>query len=171
MTIIETERLRLRELTLEDAAFIFELVNDPAWLRYIGDRGVRTVEDAGRYILDGPRASYAQHGFGLYLAEQKENYTPLGICGILKRATLAEVDIGFAFLPRFRALGYACEAAAATLGYAHEKFGLRRIVAITSPNNERSIKLLEKLGFAFERMLHLDENSPEVKLFVWTFAE
>lgn len=169
MTILETERLRLRELTLDDAAFIFELVNDPAWLRYIGDRGVRTVEDAGRYILNGPRASYAQHGFGLYLAEQKENGTPLGICGILKRATLAAVDIGFAFLPRFRSQGYAFEAAAATLAHTFEKFGMRRILAITSPDNERSIKLLEKLGFAFERMLHMDENTPEVKLFAWTF--
>lgn len=165
MKILETERLALRELTIEDAAFIFALVNDPAWLRYIGDRGVRTLEDAQRYIMNGPQASYAQHGFGLYLTEQKASGTPLGICGLLKRATLADVDLGFAFLPQFRGRGFAFEAAHATLTYAKDQHGLRRVVAITSPENERSITVLEKLGFTFEQSLRMSPNEAEVKLF------
>lgn len=165
MQILETGRLFLRHLTLDDAEFIFKLVNEPAWLRFIGDRGVRTIEDAQRYILSGPRASYERHGFGLYLTELKARGTALGICGLLKKETLVDVDLGFAFLPEYWGNGYAFEAASAVLAHGKSAFGLRRIVAVTSPDNHSSIKALAKLGFKFERMLRINEAEPEVKLF------
>lgn len=165
MKILETDRLRLRRLALDDADFIFKLVNEPSWLRFIGDRNVRTQEDAQRYIINGPQASYERHGFGLYLTEQKASGAALGICGLLKRETLADADLGFAFLPEYWGNGYAFEAASAVLAQAKSAFGLRRIVALTSPDNHSSIKVLAKLGFKFERMLQMTEAAPEVKLF------
>jgi [ribosomal protein S5]-alanine N-acetyltransferase len=163
--VLETDRLILRRLTVEDDAFILELVNDPLWLRFIGDRGVRTLEDARHYILKGPVAMYERVGFGLYLVERKSDGSSLGICGLIKRDALDDVDLGFAFLPEFRAQGYAYESAAAVLAYGQSVFHLKRIVAITSPDNDRSIQLLEKLGFTFEKMIQLPNDSEEVKLF------
>ena len=106
MNVIETERLTLRQLTSDDAPFILQLLNDPAWLRFIGDRGVRTVEDAKRYILTGPVVMYERLGFGLYMTERKSDRVPMGICGLIKRDDLADIDIGFVFLPQFRGCGY-----------------------------------------------------------------
>ena len=163
--ILETDRLILRRLSVEDAAFILELVNDPLWLRFIGDRGVRTLDEARAYILNGPVAMYERAGFGLYLVERKIDSTSLGMCGLIKRDGLDDVDLGFAFLPEFRAQGYAYESASAILVYGRSVFGLKRIVAITSPDNERSARLLEKLGFAFEKLIQLPNESEEVKLF------
>jgi RimJ/RimL family protein N-acetyltransferase len=165
MQIIETERLALRELDATDAPFILRLVNDPSWLRFIGDRGIRTVADAEGYIAKGPAVSYAQHRFGLWLVSRKADGAPLGMCGLLKRDTLDDVDIGFAFLPEFGGQGYAREAAVATLAHGRAAFGLKRIVAITAPDNTRSIQLLGKLGFRFERMIRLVPDKPETKLF------
>ena len=165
MKVLETDRLILRRLSVEDTAFILELVNDPLWLRFIGDRGVRTLEDARAYILKGPVAMYERVGFGLYLVEHKRDGVPLGICGLIKRDGLDDVDLGFAFLPEFRAQGYAYESAVAVLAYGRQMFGLKRIVAITSPDNERSVRLLEKLGFTFEKMIQLPNDSEAVKLF------
>lgn len=165
MNVTETDRLRLRWLTPEDAPFIFELVNDPGWLQYIGDRGVRTFDDARRYILDGPVSMYQRFGFGLYLVELKEGRVPIGICGLMKRDTLDDVDIGFAFLPAYRANGYALEAAAASMAYAKEALGIPRIVAITTPDNDRSARLLEKLGLRFQRLMKLTPEAEEVRLF------
>lgn len=161
----ETSRLILRQLTAEDAAFIFELVNDPDWLRYIGDRGVRTLDDARAYILRGPVASYERFGFGLYAVERKEAPGPIGLCGLMQRDVLDDVDIGVAFLPAYRALGYAHEAAAATLEYGRSALGLSRIVAIVSPENAASIRLLEKLGLRFERTIRLPDDPEEIFLF------
>lgn len=165
MIILETERLRLRRITSDDAEFILELLNQPSFLRYIGDKGVRNIEDALRYIQTGPQASYGQFGFGLYLVELKESGIPIGMCGLLKRETLPDVDIGFAFLPDYWFKGYAFEAAAAILKYGREVLGLARIVAITSLDNEASIKLLEKIGLSFEGLIKLTEDQPEVRLF------
>jgi RimJ/RimL family protein N-acetyltransferase len=164
-TVLETNRLILRELCAGDAAFILELVNDPDWLRFIGDRGVRTLEDARQYIASGPVDMYLRLGFGLYRVELKESGVPMGICGLIKRESLADVDIGFAFLPKFRSRGFAFEAASATMGYGRGVLGLTRIVAITSPANEDSIRLLGKLGMQFERMVSLSPDLPEVRLF------
>ncbi len=163
--ILETDRLILRRLSVEDNEFILELVNDPSWLRFIGDRGVHTLEDARDYILKGPVAMYARLGFGLYLVERKSDGIPLGICGLIKRDALEDVDLGFAFLPEYRAQGYANESAAAVLAYGKSVFGLKRIVAITSPDNDRSAELLEKLGFTYEKMIQLPDDDSEVKLF------
>lgn len=151
--VIETERLVLRRQTLDDAGFILALVNDPAWLRYIGDRGVRTHEQARVYIQEGAHKMYDQHGFGLYLMERKGDHTPVGICGLVKRDTLDDVDLGFALAGAYRGKGYAREAAAATVAYAREDLGLHRIVAIVSPDNTASLRLLEGLGFSFERTI------------------
>ncbi len=138
-------------------------------MRFIGDKGVRTLEDARNYILQGPVRSYEQFGFGLFLVELKEAAVSIGMCGLLKRETLADVDIGFALRPAFSGQGYGSEAAGATLTYAEEELGLKRIVAITSPDNDASIALLEKLGLTFERRLKLAEDAPEVKLFAVDF--
>jgi ribosomal-protein-alanine N-acetyltransferase len=165
VTVIETTRLVLRELTADDAAFMVELLNDASFLRYIGDRGVRTLDDARRYIETGPRASYAQHGFGLYLVEPKAGGEAMGICGLLKRDALPDADVGFAFLPRFWGRGYAFESASAVLVRGREVHGLRRVLAITSPDNAASIGLLGKLGFVFERMTRLSEGAHEVRVF------
>lgn len=166
MTVIETARLRLRRLTVDDATFILELVNDPAWLRFIGDRGVRNLDDAKNYILKGPIASYEKNGFGLWLVELKAGGTPLGMCGLLKRDTLPDVDIGFALLPQFCGQGYITEAGRATLDYGRAKLGLKRIVAITALDNQASIRVLEKLGLRFEQVIQVPGYSSESKLFV-----
>ncbi|HEU5097697.1 MAG TPA: GNAT family N-acetyltransferase [Roseiflexaceae bacterium] len=167
--VLETDRLILRRFSAGDAAFILELVNDPGWLRFIGDRGVRTLEDARNYIQNGPVEMYDRLGFGLYAVDLKGGGTPIGMCGLLKRATLPAVDLGFAFLPRFAGQGYAAEAAAAVLAYAHQALGLARVLAITSPDNTRSIKLLERIGFQFAGMLQLTEDD-QVRLFEYTFG-
>ena len=151
MENITTPRLIICELSETDAEFILELVNDPDWLQYIGDRGVRNLEDARQYILNGPVASYREFGFGLYLTKLKPDGTPIGICGLLKRKYLKDVDIGFAFLPVFRNQGYAVEAASAVMDHGRSVLGIKTIVAITSPDNTRSIKILKKLGLRYNR--------------------
>lgn len=168
MKVLETERLVLRRLSTGDSAFILGLVNEPSWLRFIGDKGVATLEDAERYIRNGPLEMYARLGFGLYLVELKESGVPIGICGLIKRETLEDVDLGFAFLPRFWGNGYAFESASATLSFGKRALGLSRIVAITSPDNVRSVKLLERLGFRFERTLQLAANGEALGLYATT---
>jgi RimJ/RimL family protein N-acetyltransferase len=165
LKVLETQRLVLRRFIPGDAGFVFELVNDPDWLRFIGDRGVRNLDDARGYIEKGPMAMYERHGFSLYCVELKSDGTPIGMCGLLKRDTLADVDIGFAFLPRFRARGYAREAAQATLAYGFDVLGLKRIVATTAPDNEASGVLLGRIGLHFERMLALPGENREVRLY------
>src|SRR6185295_1504038 len=165
MTVLETERLILRRLSSGDAEFILELLNQPSFLRYIGDKGVRNTEDAIRYIQTGPLASYERFGFGLYLVALKESGVSIGMCGLIKRDSLPDVDVGFAFLPEYWSQGYAFEAANAVMNYGREVLGLSRIVAITSLDNVASIKLLEKVGLKFERLIKLDEDQPEVRLF------
>lgn len=161
--LLQTDNLIIRKLSVDDASFIFELVNMPAWLQYIGDRGVRTLPDAEQYIKNGPMASYAKFGFGLYLVALKDTNEPIGMCGLLKRDTLEDPDIGFAFLQKFTGNGYAFESAAAVLTYGKNVLGLSRIVAITTKDNNSSIKLLKRLGFEFEK--HITFNNEELKLF------
>jgi RimJ/RimL family protein N-acetyltransferase len=165
MKVLETERLILRRLTVEDGEFILELLNDPSWLRFIGDKGVRSLDAARDYILKSLVAMYEQLGFGLYLTELKSEGVPIGICGLIKRDALEDVDIGFAFLPKFRGQGYAYESALGVMAYGRRTFGLNRLVAITSPDNHASARLLEKLGFNFERMVKLSDDSATVSLF------
>ena len=165
MKVLETERLLLRRLTIDDAPFVLRLVNEPSWLRYIGDRGVKTIEDARNYLLKGPLAMYARLGFGLYLSILREGDVPIGLCGLIKRDTLPDVDIGFAYLPEFRGRGYAREAAQAVLEHAKGRLGLDHVVAITSPDNGDSIKLLASIGFTFDQTLSLVAGDPAVNLY------
>jgi RimJ/RimL family protein N-acetyltransferase len=163
--MIETERLVLTHLANRDSEFIRGLLNEPSFLRFIGDRGVRTTDDACRYIQDGPVASYARYGYGLLRVGLKAGDTPIGICGVLKRETLPEPDLGFSLLPAWWSKGYAHEAASAVMRHARGALGVGRILAITSVDNESSIKLLGKLGFRFERMIRLGEDATELRLF------
>ncbi|KMN45691.1 GNAT family N-acetyltransferase [Bacillus sp. LK2] len=163
MIVRETERLILRWFDVKDASFIFELVNDPAWIQFIGDKGVRNLEDATNYILNGPVDMYNKIGFGLYLVERKEDLTPLGMCGLIKRDSLEDVDIGFAFLEKFRSKGYGYESASAVMEYGKNELGLKRIVAITSIDNADSGKLLEKVGLRFEKII--SGSGEDLKLF------
>ena len=151
--VLHTARLSLRHFDRADAAFIFELLNEPSWLQHIGDKGIRTLSDAERYIQDGPVTMYARLGFGLYLVELTGSSESVGMCGLIKRDTLEDVDLGFAFLSRFWGNGYAYESAAAVMSYATTRLGIDRIVAITSPNNQTSSNLLRKLGFTLERSI------------------
>lgn len=169
MKILETERLILREFSAEDAEFILEQVNEPSFIQNIGDRGVRTLADAEAYIRKGPVASYAKNGFGLYLVALKETNESIGMCGLIKRDGLDDVDIGYAFLPKFWSKGYAVESALAVKDYAKDVIGLKRMVAITDPVNEGSIRVLEKIGLSFERMVRLSEDDIELKLFAVDF--
>ena len=155
MPILETKRLTLRALTPQDAPFIYELMNDPDWLKYIGDRGIRTHADATNYVLNGPMPMLRQHGVALHLVALKDTGVPIGLCGLIHRDSLADIDLGYAFLPAHRGLGYAREMAHAVLQYGRETLGLKRVVAIIDPANQRSAHLLEQLGFAYENTFPL----------------
>lgn len=165
MKILETERLILRQLSNDHAGFILELLNEPSFIQNIGDRKIRTLDGAMGYINNGPVASYAKHGFGLWLVELKETGEPIGMCGLIKRDNLDDVDIGYAYLPKFWSKGYAVESALAVKDYARNVVGLKRIVAITNPDNWGSIRVLEKLGMQFEKMVRLAQDDIELKLF------
>ena len=165
MESIHSDRLLLRPLELGDAGFIFNLVNEPSFIQNIGDRGVRTLVDAEKYIENGPLTSYAKNGFGLMAVTLKETGEPIGMCGLIKRDALDDVDIGYAFLPKFWSKGYAVEAAKAVMGSA-KALGLKRVVAIVDPANAGSIRVLEKLGMTFEKMIRLSAEDIELKLFV-----
>jgi len=158
MKILETERLILRQFSMNDASFVLQLLNSPPWLEFIGDRGVRTIDDAGQYIAARLIQSYERFGFGLYLIVLKPGGIPIGACGILKREQLADADIGFALLPEYSGKGYAFEAASATVIYARTVLHLPRLAAITMVTNGTSIRLLTKLGLRFERMIKLDDE-------------
>lgn len=162
--IATTSRLLLEKLTIPDAPFIFKLMNEPGWIKFIGNRGVRNVEDAENYIVNGPLTSYRDHGFGLYKVSLLDG-TPIGMSGLLQRSYLQHPDIGFAFLAQFTGKGYALEAATATMDYARETLKEGTIMATTLPENEKSIRLLEKLGLRFVKLMRTGSDGPEVKLF------
>ncbi len=165
MKILETERLVLRTIGVDDAPFYLELVNDPAFHEFIGDRGIRTLEAARDAIDKGPVTMQATLGHSIYLVELKGEGTPVGMSGLIKRETLDDVDIGYAFLPQFRGKGYAYEAAEAVLAHARKDVHLKRLVAITSPGNAGSIALLVRLGLQFEQLVHLTPDDTGTKLY------
>lgn len=166
MTIVlATERLLLRHLTIADAPFILRLLNEPSFLQNIGDRGVRNLEQASRYLIDGPLRSYRERGHGLYAVVGKESPEPLGICGLVKREELPQIDLGYALLPEFWSKGFAHESAAAVVGHARETMRLRTLLAIVSPRNAASIRLLEKLDFRFSRSVRVRADEPEISLY------
>ncbi|MFC0183263.1 Protein N-acetyltransferase, RimJ/RimL family [Pseudarcicella hirudinis] len=161
MTVIETERLILSHLTPECDAFIFELLNNPTWLEFIGDRGIKNLEDARNYILNGPQLSYETNGFGLYLVKLKTDETPIGLCGLIHRDYLEYVDIGYALLPEYTGKGYAFEAGKATLDYAKNVLKIHPVAAITTEDNSHSIALLKKLGLKFDKKVRFSPNDNE----------
>ena len=163
--VFTTERLRLRRFTYHDAAFLVTLLNDADFLQYIGDRGVRTDDDARAYLDAGPFASYAQHGFGLWCCERRDTGEAIGICGLLRRDTLPHADVGYALLPAARGFGYAREAVAGVLRHAREALRLPLVVAIVSPHNPRSMQVLESLGFERVEMVVAAPGAEPVWLF------
>ncbi len=163
--VVQTERLILRKFTIEDAPFMLELLNMPSWLRFIGDRNVHSVEEAEQYLINGNIKNYLTYGFGFYLVEVKETGESIGMCGLVKRDSLDDVDIGFAFLPQFIGKGYGFEAASATLDYAENVLQLPKIIAIVNPDNADSIKLIKKIGLQFEKMVKLSFKDIELMLF------
>jgi RimJ/RimL family protein N-acetyltransferase len=171
VAVLTTARAVIRELTPEDAPFIVTLLNDPAFIRNIGDRGVRTDADAREYLAAGPLASYARHGFGLCAVTLAGTGAPIGICGLLQRDELPGPDLGFAFLPEFRARGYAFEAASALRADAHARLGIRTLHAIVNPDNEPSIRLLDRLGFARHGSIRLSGGTMDLALFVASLHE
>lgn len=162
MSVIETPRLRLDRLVLDDAPFILRLVNEPSWLQFIGDKGVRNLDDARGYLSNGPLAMYQRHGFGLYRVELKSTGEAIGLCGLIKRDTLEHVDIGYALFPAYWGQGYAAEATAATRDYARDTLQLPRLLAICSPDNAPSIGLLQRLGLAYEGAREFTPGVPSV---------
>ena len=170
MKILETERLILRHASTDDAKTILALLNDNSFIHNIGDRGVRTLEDARDYILSRLVASYEKYGFGMYMVVVKETGVSAGLCGLVKRDGLDDVDIGYALLPQYWFNGYASEAALAVKEYAKTTIGLRRLVAITDPENQGSIRVLEKIGLEFEKMVKLSEDDIELNLYAVNFS-
>jgi RimJ/RimL family protein N-acetyltransferase len=162
--ILETARLSLREITAGDAEFILELLNTPKFIKYIGDRGVRSVDDAREFVETKYRQSYHDHGYGLYAVELKDTGSPIGMCGFVRRDTLPGPDIGFAFLPEFEGRGFGFESADAVMAFGRDSLHFSRLFAITSKDNEVSGKLLEKLGFKFDKLVTMN-NGEELKLF------
>jgi RimJ/RimL family protein N-acetyltransferase len=165
-TLLETERLAIRPLATTDRNFILELLNTPSWLQFIGDRKVRTPEDAENYLVNGPLKSYKEYGFGPWLVSSLENDgIPIGICGFFKRDFLPAPDLGFAFLPEFEGRGYAAEAVTVILAYAERDLSLKNVVAFTEINNARSIRLLERSGFQFKEMIRPPKEDHSLMLF------
>jgi RimJ/RimL family protein N-acetyltransferase len=165
MVIAQTPRLLLRSLTLHDAAFVLNLMNQPSYHRYIGDRGVRDVPAAMNYIQTRFIESYERNGYGLYAVVVLGTATLAGICGLVKRDTLPHPDLGFAFLPTHWSQGLAREAAQATMQFARQNLGLARLLAVTHPENDPSIRLLQKLGFTFQDMVQFPGDDDVLKLF------
>lgn len=163
--MLATARLRLEELTYDDAAFIHDLLNEPGFIEYIGDKDVRSEEDAKRYLREGPIGSYEQNGFGLYLVRLAGSNEEVGICGLLKRDGFDDPDLGFAFCERHWGHGYASEAAMAVLDHGRSELGLRRIIAMADAANQASVRVLEKLGFRYERNVTMPGEAEEVCLY------
>ncbi len=157
-TILETERVRLREFILSDADFILQLVNTASWLEFIGDKNIHTLEAAQKYIQTSLQKSYKKNGYGLWLMQLKETSKPIGMCGLVNRDSLEDIDIGFALLPKYERNGFTFEAAKATLHYAKNTLGIDKVVAITDAKNVASIGLLNKLGLQFEKEVHLSAD-------------
>lgn len=165
MTVLETERLTLRRVSLADADFIREVLNEPDFIRFVADRGVRTTAQAADYINEKMLPSFEKFGFGFYVVELKESGSPVGICGLIKRDGMRDVDIGFSILERYWRKGYAYEAAVAVMDYGKRVLGLPRVVGITAPDNEKSGQLLEKLGLRYQKMIHVPGFTSESRLF------
>lgn len=168
--VLETERLRLRHFERRDAAFILELLNEPSWIANIGERNVHDLTQAETWIEEKLVAVYARLGFGFWAVERREDGALLGMCGLIKRDSLPEVDLGYAFVPRAWGLGYAREAAAACLRHAHEALGRQTLLAITGPENQPSQRVLASLGFKLRETTVLDGETRQTQVWAWASA-
>lgn len=162
---LETERLYLRRVTLDGADLLLAVWNDPAFIRNVGDRGVRTIEEAQEAMKGGALKLYADHGYGPYAMVLKSDGSRIGICGLFKRDNLDYPDIGFGVLPEFCGKGYAGEASFAVMAHARDDLGIEELTAIVSPDNAPSIGLIEKLGLAFVRMITMPGEDKEICLY------
>jgi [ribosomal protein S5]-alanine N-acetyltransferase len=162
---LETPRLRLREFVVDDAPFVMQLLNEPSFIEFIGDKGVRSRSDAERYLTEGPISSYRRYGHGLLHVSLKNDGEPIGMCGLVKRDTLPHADIGFALLPHFWNHGYVTEAARAAMLHGQAALGLQTILGITTPGNVRSIAVLQKLGLSFVEERPLGDRPEVLKIF------
>lgn len=169
VTVLETERLVLSRLSYDDCDFIVELLNEPAFQRFIGDKEVRSRDDAREYLRKGPIGSYECHGFGMFLVRNKSDNAPMGMCGLVKREEFDAPDVGFAFLRRYWTKGYAAESAIAVLEYGKNILQLPRIIAMVDPDNEASIKLLEKLGMTFASMVRMPGEPQDINMYATVF--
>jgi [ribosomal protein S5]-alanine N-acetyltransferase len=165
MFVCETPRLFIRRLSSDDAAFLVQLLNEPSFLENIGDRGVRSLDDARGYVAKGPGASYEKYGFGLFHVALKESREPIGMSGLLKRDWLEDVDVGYALLPQYFGKGYAFESAQAVIEWGRREKGIQRVCGIVKPDNTGSIRVLEKLGLKFDRFVSSPEGL-ESRLFI-----
>jgi RimJ/RimL family protein N-acetyltransferase len=165
VSVAQTVRLILRELLPSDSQFYCRLLNEPSWLEFIGDRGVRTPEDADRYIRGTIAETYEKLGFGMYLVESRADGRPMGVCGLVRRPSLPGPDFGVALLPEFWRQDYAFEAGTAVLEFAARVMRESRLLAIATPNNVRSIRLLERLGFAFDGVVRLPPSDEQLRLY------
>lgn len=165
MTTLKTERLLLTPLSYEHCEFIFELVNEPSFKQFIGDKNVNSPDDARRFLKDEPIANYERHGYGLFLVALKESGAYTGICGLMKREQFDDPDLGFAFLERYRDNGYASESATVVLAYGFRELELARIIAIADPQNEPSVRVLQKLGFTFTREVRMPGDEHDINLY------
>ncbi len=164
--VLETARLVLRSIEKSDAPLVLELLNDPAFIRFVADRGLRTEADAANYIAEKMLPSFEKFGFGFYVAGLKETGMPVGMCGLIKRETLEDVDIGFSIRREFWRRGFGYEAAAGVMKYGCDMLGLPRVVGIVSPENTNSISVLKKLGLRFEKMIRLPGYEVDGQLYV-----
>jgi RimJ/RimL family protein N-acetyltransferase len=165
MLICETERLIICQLTVHDAPFVFTLLNTPTWIKFIGDRGIKNIDEARNYLLNGPIASYKRLGFGLFLVKIKQGDISIGMSGLIKRDGLDNIDVGFALHPDYTGKGYAFESTSAVMNYARETLKLKTIDAITTEDNAHSIALLKKIGLQYKKMVTLPGNQKEYMLF------
>ncbi len=163
--LLETERLRLRPVTMDDAGLMLAVWNDPAFIQNVADRGIRTAEQARDAIAAGAAKLFADYGYGPYCLSLKSNGKLIGICGLFRRDHLDDPDIGFSLLPDYRSQGYAGEAAIEVVRYARDNLGIGRLTAIVSPNNAPSIGLIEKLGLRFERAVTMPGDDEEISLY------
>ena len=163
--ILETERLIISEISIEDAPFFYDLVNDPEWIQFIGDRNVKTIADAENYLSTKIIPSYKKNGFGFYLVSIKSKNLPIGISGLIDRDGLEYIDVGYALLPEFRSKGYAFEATKAVLTFAKNDLQIDPIIAITNVDNIKSCKLLERLGLRFDKIIQLENDAVKCRLY------
>jgi RimJ/RimL family protein N-acetyltransferase len=163
--ILETERLELRWMTLDDAPMMFAVWNDPAFMQFVGDRGIRTIDEAQTCMQQGPLHLYTEYGYGPFRVIHRDDGADMGVCGLYRRDGLDEPDIGFAFLPEFRGRGFGYEASVAVLDHARDDLKLPRVTAIVSPENSASIGLLEKLGLHYDKLMRLPGDDKDVSLY------